>query len=169
MRRITLWLLMTVTIVVLLFSYHTSTNQSTIPSVATVNGSAATESSPSSSSGTGPDPDSSSGASGSDTSTSDQGSVTSGGTFTGSAVNTRWGPVQVQITVANGTITDVTVPVYPTSDQRDIEINSQALPILIQETIDGQSAQIDMVSGATVTSVGYIQSLQEAIDQANLQ
>jgi len=83
-------------------------------------------------------------------------------------VDTRWGPVQVQITVANGTITDVTVPVYPTNNHRDIEINDQALPILIRETTRAQSAEIDLVSGATVTSQGYIESLQEAIDQAHL-
>ena len=49
---------------------------------------------------------------------------------------------------------------------RTSEINSYALPILVQETLDAQSADIDMVSGATVTSEGYLQSLQTALDQA---
>ena len=49
-----------------------------------------------------------------------------------------------------------------------MEINDYALPILIQETLDAQSADIDMVSGATVTSDGYLQSLQSALDQAGL-
>ena len=57
---------------------------------------------------------------------------------------------------------------YPTGNGRDEQINGYALPILIQETLDGQSAEIDMVSGATVTSVGYLQSLQSALDQAGL-
>jgi uncharacterized protein with FMN-binding domain len=57
---------------------------------------------------------------------------------------------------------------YPNGNGRDAEINSYALPILIKETTGQQSASIDMVSGATVTSGGYLQSLQSAIDQPNL-
>jgi uncharacterized protein with FMN-binding domain len=57
---------------------------------------------------------------------------------------------------------------YPNGNSKDAEINSQALPILINETTTSQNANIDMVSGATVTSTGYLQSLQSAIDQANL-
>jgi uncharacterized protein with FMN-binding domain len=55
---------------------------------------------------------------------------------------------------------------YPNGNHRDQEINDYALPILIDETTKAQSAQIDMVSGATVTSDGYIRSLQSALDQA---
>ena len=57
---------------------------------------------------------------------------------------------------------------YPNGNGRDVEIANYSLPILIQETIQSQSAHIDMVSGATYTSTGYIQSLQSALDQANL-
>ena len=67
-----------------------------------------------------------------------------------------------------GKITDVSVLQYPNGNPRDQEINDYALPILIQETLDAQSAKIDMVSGATVTSAGYLQSLQSALDQAGL-
>jgi uncharacterized protein with FMN-binding domain len=74
----------------------------------------------------------------------------------------------VRITVTSGKITKVTVVQQPSGNSRDNEINSYALPILVQDTIDAQSAQIDMVSGATVTSVGYIDSLQSALDQAGL-
>ena len=56
----------------------------------------------------------------------------------------------------------------PSGNPKDDQINSYALPVLIQETLNAQSAQIDMVSGATVTSGGYLQSLQSALDQANL-
>ncbi|WP_343061626.1 FMN-binding protein [Nocardioides luti] len=88
--------------------------------------------------------------------------------MTGDTVNTQWGPVQVQLTIQDGTITQVSVPVYPSGNGRDQEINSYALPILVQDTLDAQSANISMVSGATVTSTGYLQSLQSALDQASL-
>src|SRR4029078_10098118 len=73
-------------------------------------------------------------------------------TYTGDVAQTRWGPVQVQITVRNDKITKVTVLQQPNGNPRDIEINDQALPILIDDTISAQSANIDMVSGATVNS-----------------
>ena len=82
--------------------------------------------------------------------------------------DTQWGPVQVQLTVTGGTISKVTVLQYPSGNGKDQEINDYALPILTQETVDAQSAQIDMVSGATVTSNGYLESLQSALDQAKL-
>jgi len=83
-------------------------------------------------------------------------------------VNTRWGVVQVEITVKNGKITKAEAVQYPTENPRDQEINSYAVPQLNSETVDQQSGSIDAVSGATVTSDGYIQSLQSAIDQAHL-
>lgn len=89
-------------------------------------------------------------------------------TVTGSAASTRWGDVQVAITVTDGRITAVDVPEYPTGNGKDREINAEALPILTKETLAAQSADIDMVSGATVTSEGYVRSLQSAIDKAGL-
>ena len=94
--------------------------------------------------------------------------ATAAGTFTGDSVTTRWGPVQVEITVADGKITAVQAVEYPQDNARDRQINAYALPVLAQEVTQAQSAQIDAVSGATVTSDGYIQSLQSAIDQAHL-
>ena len=91
-----------------------------------------------------------------------------GSTVTGEVVRTRWGPVQVALTVDGGTITAVEVPQYPSGNGRDQEINARALPVLVQETLAAQSASIDMVSGATVTSSGYQQSLQSALDRAGL-
>jgi uncharacterized protein with FMN-binding domain len=144
MRRITLWLFSTVAALVLLFSYRTSTNSG--GPTTTVAATAA------------PAPDT----------TSD--SATSGGgkTYSGSVAQTRWGPVQVTITVADGKITDVAVPTYPNGNHRDQEINAYALPVLTQETLSAQSADIDTVSGATVTSDGYKESLQAALDAAHL-
>jgi uncharacterized protein with FMN-binding domain len=76
--------------------------------------------------------------------------------------------VQVTITVADGKIVKVAVPTYPDDNGRDREINARALPILNRETIAAQSDDIDTVSGATVTSDGYKESLQAAIDAAHL-
>jgi uncharacterized protein with FMN-binding domain len=139
-RRIVLWLLGTVTVLVLLFGYRTSlsgpmatTTRATVASAAPRSGAAA-----------------------------------SSRTVTGPVAQTRWGPVQVQATVSNGKLTDVTVLQYPNGNPRDQQINAYALPILVQEALDAQSAKIDMVSGATVTSDGYLQSLQGALDQAGL-
>jgi uncharacterized protein with FMN-binding domain len=91
-----------------------------------------------------------------------------GSTATGTVAQTRWGPVQVRLTLAAGKITAVDVLQYPDGNNRDREINDDALPVLVQETISAQNADIDMVSGATLTSTGYVQSLQSALDQAGL-
>jgi uncharacterized protein with FMN-binding domain len=89
-------------------------------------------------------------------------------TVTGSAVDTMYGPVQVQITVKNGKLTAAQAVVYPQDTPRDQEINSYAIPVLNQEAVSAGSAQIDGVSGATYTSGGYVNSLQSAIDKAGI-
>jgi uncharacterized protein with FMN-binding domain len=89
-------------------------------------------------------------------------------TYSGAVAQTRWGPVQVSITVTAGKITDVAVPIYPSGNGRDQEINAYALPVLRKETLSAQNASINGVSGATVTSDGYKQSLQAALDAAHL-
>ena len=88
--------------------------------------------------------------------------------MTGAVAQTQWGPVQVQLVVSNSSITKVNILQYPNGNSRDVELANYALPILIQETLKSQDANVDMVSGATYTSDGYIQSLQSALDQANL-
>ena len=109
------------------------------------------------------------GSGGSSSSSGSSGSTTTGTrTVTGDTVQTRWGPVQVKITVKNGKITDVTAVQYPSDNPRDQEINSNALPQLRSEALAAQSASIDTVSGATYTSDGYRQSLQSALDSAGL-
>ena len=164
--RLVTWLLSTITVVVLLFGYHTST-AGALQSATSVVGA------PRAGSGTGTSGDgggggAAGGSSGSDGSNGSGGSSSATGTVTGPSVQTEWGPIQVEITVDGGTITDVGVPVYPADNPRDVQINDYALPILVQETLDQQSADIDMVSGATVTSVGYVESLQAALDEAGL-
>ena len=142
-RRIALWGLTSLSTLVLLFSYRTSTS-SEMPTAAgttgTTTGATATKVSAS----------------------------TYTGTVTGTTADTRWGPVQVRVTLASGTITAVDVVQQPDGNHKDQEINAEAVPELVQETLDAQSAQIDMVSGATVTSDGYVQSLQSALDQAGV-
>lgn len=87
-------------------------------------------------------------------------------TVTGSSVDTRYGPVQVQIVITNGKIISATAVQYPNSNSRDQEINSYAVPTLQQESVQNNSPNIDMVSGATYTSNGYISSLQSALNKA---
>ncbi|MGI8329511.1 FMN-binding protein [Actinomadura scrupuli] len=152
MRRITLWLLSTVAVLVLLFSYRTSTMGG-----GTAAGAGATS---------GRNPETPGGSTG--TAAGGSGAPSGTTTYKGSVAQTRWGPVQVTITVTGGKITDVAVPVYPNGNPRDEEINAYALPVLHQEALASQSADIDTVSGATVTSDGYKQSLQAALDAAHL-
>jgi uncharacterized protein with FMN-binding domain len=89
------------------------------------------------------------------------------GSYTGSTVNTKWGPVQVQVTISGGKITDVAALQYPNDRGKSVAINAQALPILQSEALTAQSASINTVSGATYTSDGYTQSLQSALDLAH--
>lgn len=182
MRRIVVGFMSTVSALVLLFSYHTSLGASgssaALPSTSDPNTSS--DDSAASSSGSGSSDDSAASSSDDD---SDSGSASSGSssgsssgasgssstkTYTGDAADTRWGVVQVRITVKNGKITKSEAVQYPTENPRDQEINAYAVPQLNAAVVDRQSAAIDAVSGATVTSGGYLQSLQSAIDQANL-
>ncbi|MGX4693245.1 FMN-binding protein [Streptomyces sp. JNUCC 63] len=88
-------------------------------------------------------------------------------TVTGETVRTRWGPVQVRVTLKNNRITEVTALSYPTENPRDREISGYAVPQLRREALAAQSADIDTVSGATYTSDGYRRSLQSALDSAS--
>jgi uncharacterized protein with FMN-binding domain len=85
------------------------------------------------------------------------------GNFTGPNENTQYGPVQVQVTVANGKITAANDVQQP-----EDSIGANAVSQLNSEVLTAQSANIQAVSGATYTSNGYIASLQQAVDQAGL-
>jgi uncharacterized protein with FMN-binding domain len=89
-------------------------------------------------------------------------------TYTGDAVQIRWGTVQVQATVENGQLTDVTALSYPTSDGHSAQLSAMAIPALEQQAISAQSASLDGVSGASYTSAAFAQSLQSALVQAGL-
>ncbi|MBK6442553.1 MAG: FMN-binding protein [Actinomycetales bacterium] len=169
MRRIVTWALSTITTLVLLMSYHTSTSST----ASTIQASGATAGT--GSKGTAPGAAGSAGSAGTGKGTTggasgsgSAGNSATGLSFAGAAVPTRFGNVQVQITVVDKKITAATVLQIPNRDRKDVQINNRAVPILNAEAVQAQSADIDMVSGATVTSVAYIQSLQSAIDKANL-
>jgi uncharacterized protein with FMN-binding domain len=145
MRRVLLALVSTVAVLVLLIGYKTTSRQVGAPAAALGS----------------PQP--------STAETSGQTSAKTGSrTVTGPVVQTRWGPVQVRLSLRNGKVTDVQAVQYPNGNPRDEEINSIALPLLRSAALKAQSAQIDMVSGATVTSEGYVQSLQAALDSAHV-
>jgi uncharacterized protein with FMN-binding domain len=107
------------------------------------------------------------GASSSSSTSMTNGSSLKAGQFTGQDVSMRYGDVQVQITVQGGRITDVQALQLPSDLARSAYISQVAGPLLHDEVLQAQSAQIDTVSGATYTSDAYAQSLQSALDQAH--
>lgn len=129
----------TVTVLVLLFSYHTWTSSRFAPSRVAVAGRDATDDAP---------------------------DLPESGTFDGDPVVTRFGAVQVRITVAEGRIASAEALQVPNRDRHDVLVNERAVPILNAEAVEAQSAQVELVSGATLTWQGYTQSLQPAIDRA---
>jgi uncharacterized protein with FMN-binding domain len=195
-KRNVFWILCTLTVLVLLLGYRTSTSSQAgagaeISAVAPVTGSVrpmpmptaadatsgasaaprttrATSSSGPSSPDSSDSPDSSATSSDAAASSQPPSPPQKAGTITGDPADTKFGPVQVEITVDTGTITGVSVVDYPSRNGKDQRINARALPVLVQETLDLQSSGIDMVSGATATSKGYIASLQSALDRAGL-
>jgi hypothetical protein len=142
MRRIALWFFSTLSGVVLLFTYSTST----AGSVASTAGPA-----PSGAANGKPDPS--------------KGPIAD---VAGKVVKTRWGPVQVQISVQAHKIVAVKLLKLPTGAM-DQFIAKRSIPTLIAETFKSQSAHIDIVTTATYTSNGYISSLQSALDEAHLE
>ncbi|MEU0471896.1 FMN-binding protein [Streptomyces olivaceus] len=87
-------------------------------------------------------------------------------TVTGPTVQTRYGPVQVQLTLDGSRIVAARAVQSPGGDPHSRQISASAVPALIKETVNAQSAHLDAVSGATYTSEGYMSSLQSALDQA---
>ena len=98
--------------------------------------------------------------------TTPPGSLYKNGSFTGGSADAQWGMVQVQAIVQNGRLTDVKFLTYPNERSRSVEINSYAIPQLTTEAIQAQNAQVDIVSGATDTSFAFMQSLSDALTQA---
>jgi uncharacterized protein with FMN-binding domain len=88
------------------------------------------------------------------------------GTYTGQDIQTQFGDVQVKVTISGGKITDVQPLQMPFDRPRSAEISQAAGPMLHDEVLQAQSAQIDLLSGATFTSDAYAQSVQSALTQA---
>jgi len=88
------------------------------------------------------------------------------GTFTGSEVDAYYGWVKVQTIIQGGRITDVHFLEYPQDRRTSQRINSFAVPNLQQEAIQAQTANVDIISGATLTSEAFRVSLQAALDSA---
>lgn len=88
------------------------------------------------------------------------------GTVQGQEFDTRYGPVQVSVTIQGGRIADIQALQLPFDHPRSEAISQYVEPILRSEALQAQSAQIDLVSGATYTSDAYSRSLQSALDQA---
>jgi uncharacterized protein with FMN-binding domain len=89
------------------------------------------------------------------------------GAYTGSVADAQWGYIQVKVIIQKGAISDVQFLQYPNERERSVLINDYADPQLTSEAIQAQSAQVDLVTGATDTSEAFIQSLSDALAQAN--
>ncbi len=89
------------------------------------------------------------------------------GTYTGQTVDVNYGLVEVQATVRNGKIAGVQFLQFPNDRRTSQQINAIAMPYLQQEAIQAQSANVDIVSGATLTSEGFQMSLQSALANAH--
>jgi uncharacterized protein with FMN-binding domain len=90
------------------------------------------------------------------------------GSYTGQVADAFYGNIQVQAVISGGKLTDVKFLQYPNDRRTSIEINSQAMPMLRQEAIQAQSANVDVISGASDTSSAFIQSLGSALQKAKV-
>ncbi|WP_082698081.1 FMN-binding protein [Arthrobacter sp. EpRS71] len=143
-----------------------------LSSSATTGGSAADGSTGSGSTGSG-----TTGSGGTGSSSTGSGTTGSGGssasesttaaTYDGASVQTRFGTVQVQVTIQDGKITEVTPLQLTDAERKSAQISSRAAPVLRTEVLQAQSAKVQTIGGATVTSDAYLTSLQAALDAAN--
>ena len=90
------------------------------------------------------------------------------GDFIGAEVDAYYGLVQVQATIKQGKLADIQFVEYPNDRRTSVRINNVAMPYLEQEAIQAQSANVDVISGATLTSEAFVQSLQAALDSAKV-
>lgn len=94
------------------------------------------------------------------------GSLYKDGSYVGLVADAQWGYVQVKAIIQNGKITDVQFVQYPHDRSRSQYINSIADPELTSEAIQAQGAQVDIITGATDSSIAFMQSLSDALSQA---
>jgi uncharacterized protein with FMN-binding domain len=178
MRRVIMAVVSTVAALILLLSFktHSTTSlatppaavASTVPSAGSTPAPSASAAAPASASAVAPSSATTTTTPATKTPAATKTTAPTTKTVTGDAIDTRYGPVQVKITVTNGKLTAVQAVDYPQQERRDQEINAYAIPALDKEALAAGSAKIDNVSGATYTSDGYANSLQSALDKAGL-
>lgn len=88
------------------------------------------------------------------------------GTYTGVVTSTNRGDYQVQVTISEGKVSDITVLEYPMDNPESQSINDRALPQYTAEALSAQSATVNQISGATEAFKGFTGSLQDALNQA---
>lgn len=88
------------------------------------------------------------------------------GEYTGVIADAFYGNIQIKTIIQGRKITDVQFLQYPNDRRTSIEINSQAMPYLKSEAIQAQNSNVDIISGATDTSIAFKQSLESALVQA---
>ncbi len=157
MRRIVFAAMSTISGLVLLFSYHTSTNRAAASDALAPSTDAPVDEDAPAADGS---------KAGVAAVPGDSSPAKPSGTFTGANVGTEYGDVRVQITVKKGKITKSQAIAYPKSSPKSVSLSGRAVPALGTQAVEVQSAKIDLISGATSTSQGYTKSLQSAIDKA---
>ena len=88
------------------------------------------------------------------------------GSYTGPVVDAYYGLMQIEAIIKGGRLAAIRVLQYPNDRRTSVFINRQALPMLRDEVITAQSANVDIVSGATLSSEAFIRSLGAAMSQA---
>jgi uncharacterized protein with FMN-binding domain len=168
MRRIVVVFSSTITALVLLMAWPTSTNRGGTSLASLASGSGSGSGTGTTTGAAAPAPAAAPPAAAAKSGTTTATKKGKDGTFTGQTADTPYGPVQVKITVTGGKFSDVNAIVLPHGNSYDEQVDQYAVPVLAKEAVSSQSAKIQMVSGATYTSTGYLQSLQSALDQAGL-
>lgn len=170
MRKVLLALLLTAVGLGLLLSFRSraATGTTTALGGSALSAGAGTSTSPTTAGAATPAASASASPSASAAKTASAGSGVKNGTFTGTAESNPFGDVQVQAVISGGKLTNVVVLQVPDRGGYEDQIVQVAVPELKSEALSAQSANIDVVSGATYTSQGYAESLQSALDQAGL-
>lgn len=170
MRKVLLALLLTAVGLGLLLSFRSraATGTTTALGGSALSAGAGTSTSPTTVGAATPSASASASPSASAAKTASAGSGVKNGTFTGTAESNPFGDVQVQAVISGGKLTNVVVLQVPDRGGYEDQIVQVAVPELKSEALSAQSANIDVVSGATYTSQGYAESLQSALDQAGL-
>jgi uncharacterized protein with FMN-binding domain len=165
MRRVVAIVVGTLGGLALLASFHTSATSNLRATAPSTGGRPPATAPPPQGSSTG-----ASGASGTTTSSAPSTTTAPGArrTVDGPAISTQYGDVQVRVVVQNGRLVDVQALTLPSDRERSARISDFAGPELHDEALQAQSANIDVVSGATYTSEGYAESLQAALDRAGI-